>query len=179
MNSGAEWAVHGERPVYDSRWVSLSLADVELPTGDRCEHHVLRLPSSAAAAVVDDSRVLMLWRHRFTTRTWGWELPGGMVEPGETPAQAAARETEEETGWRPDVLTELCYLEPLANIADAAQYVFRAEGAAYAGPPADQVEADEIAWIPVAHAVELVAARQIVSAASVAAVLRLALHSRG
>ena len=35
-------------------------------------------------------------------RPWppGWELPGGHCEPGEDPAVTAARETEEETGYR-------------------------------------------------------------------------------
>nr|WP_242001866.1 NUDIX hydrolase [Kribbella steppae] len=32
-----------------------------------------------------------------------WELPGGHVEPGETPAEAATRETFEETGLQVDV----------------------------------------------------------------------------
>jgi len=45
--------------------------------------------------------VLLLWRHRFITVTWGWEIPVGRAEPGGSPAQAAAREVEEETGWRP------------------------------------------------------------------------------
>ncbi len=33
-----------------------------------------------------------------------WELPGGMIDPGETPREAAVRELEEESGQRPDKL---------------------------------------------------------------------------
>ena len=47
---------------------------------------------------------LLLWRHRFITGSQGWEIPIGKIEPGEDPATAAARETEEETGWRPGPL---------------------------------------------------------------------------
>ena len=49
---------------------------------------------------VDPARgVLALWRHRFITDTWGWEIPAGRLEAGETAEQAARRETLEETGW--------------------------------------------------------------------------------
>ena len=73
-----EWTVHGERSVYESEWMSLSLVDVELPSGKRFEHHVLRMPCDAAGVVVDDPErgVLLLWRHRFISDTWGWEVPG-------------------------------------------------------------------------------------------------------
>ncbi|WP_313047547.1 NUDIX domain-containing protein [Nonomuraea jabiensis] len=42
-----------------------------------------------------------MWRHRFVFDRWGWELPGGLVEAGEDPMVTAAREVEEETGYRP------------------------------------------------------------------------------
>jgi hypothetical protein len=48
--------VHGERQIYGSRWVEVSLVDVELPDGERFEHHVVRLPSAVAVVVLDERR---------------------------------------------------------------------------------------------------------------------------
>ena len=48
---------------------------------------------AVAAVVNDEKQVLMMWRHRFITDSWAWELPMGLIEPGETPAEAAAAGT--------------------------------------------------------------------------------------
>ena len=73
------WIVHGERALYSSPWVGLRMVDVEIPGGERFEHHVVRVPRQAAGCVVHDPDrgVLLLWRHRFITDTWGWEIPAG------------------------------------------------------------------------------------------------------
>ena len=109
-----KWIVHGERFLYESPWMSLALTDVEIPGGERFEHHVVRAAADASGTVMVDAErgVLLLWRHRFITDTWGWEVPAGRVDEGETPAEAAAREALEETGWRPGPLTRLCTYHP-------------------------------------------------------------------
>jgi 8-oxo-dGTP diphosphatase len=56
---------------------------------------------ACAGAVVRDDRDRLLLVRRGTEPGRGlWSVPGGRVEPGETPAAAAVREVEEETGLR-------------------------------------------------------------------------------
>jgi NUDIX domain len=95
------WRTFGEREIYRSPYTWLGQVDVELPGGERFWHEVIRLHRAAAMLLVDDAdRVLLLWRHRFVLDRWGWELPGGLVDEDEEPAEAAVRELEEETGYR-------------------------------------------------------------------------------
>ena len=58
----------------------------------------------SAVALVDDlsrpTRVLAARRTRPAALAGGWEFAGGKVEPGETSAQAARREVQEELGLR-------------------------------------------------------------------------------
>lgn len=142
------WTVHGERVLYDSEWMRLVMTDIEIPGGPRFEHHVLRMPADASGTVVTDPRrgVLLLWRHRFTTDTWGWEIPAGRVDEGETPIGAARREAYEETGWEPGPLTPLVTYHPLNGSSDATFHLFRAEGAIHRGDPPDASESARVEW---------------------------------
>jgi 8-oxo-dGTP pyrophosphatase MutT (NUDIX family) len=144
------WTVHGERTLYDSDWVRLTLADVELPSGERFEQHVVRIPRPASATVVlDPGRgILLLRRHRFVVDTWGWEVPAGRAEPGESPEHAAARETVEETGWRPGPLRSLGAYHPMPGAVDQTFHLFVADGAEQVGEP-DGDEAERVEWLPV------------------------------
>ncbi len=68
----------------------------------------------SAGAVVFGPRGLLVIRDRFGR----WTLPKGEIEPQETPPEAAAREVEEETGVRAEIL------EPLGQV----QYRFWSRG---------------------------------------------------
>lgn len=146
-----KWTVHGERVIYDSEWMRLALTDVEIPGGPRFEHHVLRMPAHAAGTVVadPDRGVLLLWRHRFTTDTWGWEVPAGRIDAGESAAEAAAREVLEETGWQPGPLHDLTTYFPHNGTSDATFHLFVADGATHIGPPSDPSESERVEWLPV------------------------------
>ncbi|MCQ8829833.1 NUDIX domain-containing protein [Streptomyces malaysiensis] len=167
-----EWKTHGERQIYTNPWVNLCLVDVEQPDGRRWEHHVVRLRHLAVAAVVNDQReILMMWRHRFITDAWAWELPMGLIEDGETPEEAAAREVEEETGWRPGPMKPLIYAEPANGITDSQHYVFRADGATHIGPPTEKNESDRIEWVPLDRVRGMIDRREVVSSGSLVGLL--------
>jgi len=57
----------------------------------------------AGAVVRDQDGRLLLIRRAHAPSMGLWSVPGGRVEAGETPAQAAAREVLEETGLHVDV----------------------------------------------------------------------------
>jgi 8-oxo-dGDP phosphatase len=158
------WTVHGEQSLYESAWVNLRLVDVEVPEGPRFDHHVVRMPQPAAGTVVFDPArgVLLLWRHRFITDTWGWEIPAGRVDEGETPEQAAWRETLEESGWRPSPLRPLMSYRPFIGTCDQEFHLFLADRADHMGDPADPSESDRVEWVTVDRLREEIQAGRVV-----------------
>ncbi|WP_113704974.1 NUDIX hydrolase [Nonomuraea lactucae] len=166
------WQVHSEDPLYTDRWLDVRVADVELPDGRHLDHRLIRTAPGAGAVVTDDhGRVLLIWRHRFITDSWGWEIPIGKIDEDEEPSVAAAREVEEETGWRPGPLRPLLYIEPTNGISDSAHHIFRADSATHIGPPTEGWEAERIEWVPITDIRRLIDKRDIVSGTSMAALL--------
>lgn len=149
------------------------MADVEVPGSRRFEHHVVRMPCEAAGTVVHDADrgLLLLWRHRFITDTWGWEIPAGRVEPGESAEQAARRETVEETGWRPNGLSHLVTYQPANGLSDQRFNIFLGDGAVQVGEPTDPAESERVEWVRVQQVVEIVKRGQMVDGLSLTAVL--------
>jgi 8-oxo-dGTP pyrophosphatase MutT (NUDIX family) len=168
-----KWQVHGERTIYDSAWMRLALVDVEVPGHGRFDHHVLRMPAGASGTVVHDAAhgVLLLWRHRFITDTWGWEVPAGRIDDGETPEAAAARETLEETGWRPGTLRHLTTYFPHNGSSDATFHLFAAVGAVHVGEPSDPSESERVEWVPVGELQAAIHAGQVGDGLSLTALL--------
>ncbi|WP_045741150.1 NUDIX domain-containing protein [Actinoplanes rectilineatus] len=113
-------------------------------------HELILLPSVSVLVRDGDGR-LMLVRH--TGKQDGWAVPGGAVDLGESPAQAAVREIREETGLRIhrlrllDVLGGADYEVTYAN-GDRAAYVTAVFEAAVAGgtPAPDREEISELRW---------------------------------
>jgi ADP-ribose pyrophosphatase len=54
-----------------------------------------------------EGKIILLREYRYPVRSWQWEIPGGIVDPGEDPQHAAVRELKEETGFEVDGITSL------------------------------------------------------------------------
>jgi 8-oxo-dGTP pyrophosphatase MutT (NUDIX family) len=62
--------------------------------------------------VTSRGRVVLIRQWRHGVNQTALEIPGGMVDPGESPVQAAARELLEETGHRAGKLEDLGWVHP-------------------------------------------------------------------
>lgn len=134
VTNGAErtrWKIRSDRLVDETPQVRLSIASLELASGLTFEQYVMRLPRCAMTVVLDDAaeRILLIWRHRFIIDQWLWELPGGYIDLGEEGIVAAAREVEEETGYRPRSIEPILTFQPMTGSADSAHELYLARGA--------------------------------------------------
>jgi 8-oxo-dGTP pyrophosphatase MutT (NUDIX family) len=114
---------------------------------------------------------LLLWRHRFITDTWGWEIPAGRVDPGESPEQAARRETLEETGWLPGRLSPLLTYQPTNGLSDQRFNIFLADGAVHVAEPTDPGESERVEWVSVDEVASLAQRGEMLDGLSLTAVL--------
>jgi 8-oxo-dGTP pyrophosphatase MutT (NUDIX family) len=171
VGEATRWRIHGERVVDDSRRGRLSIVEVELPDGVRFEQYVLRLRKGAIVAVVRERQVLMMWRHRFVIDRWVWELPGGYVDETEDAAVTAAREVEEETGWRPGSMERLMSFQPMVSTIDSENIIFLACDAEYVGEPQDINEAERVGWIDLDDVIPMIQHGEIAGSSSIVALL--------
>ena len=126
-------------------------------------------------ALLDDpgTSVLMMWRHRFVPDIWNWELPGGIVEEGEDPAKTAAREIEEETGYRPRSVEHLVTFEPMIGMVNSPHHVFLGRGAELIGEPTETTEMQRMEWIPLGDIPGLIGDGLIRTSGSLVALLHV------
>ena len=140
----------------------MELADVELTDGTRIDHYVIRIPFDVVSLVVSDAdaRILLIWRYRFITKRWCWDVPAGKVAPDEAPADAAIRASIDETGWQPGPPRLLGENHPSPGISDQRLGVYVANGAERVGDP-NPNEVERLEWVPVARIRELVRDGQV------------------
>jgi 8-oxo-dGTP pyrophosphatase MutT (NUDIX family) len=97
------------------------------------------------ALVLDAAGRVLLVRHGYMA---GWQLPGGGVDPGETPAFAVRRELEEEIGLQGGTVTLLGHHARKVLWMGHVVVLYRIDGATVAFRPS--LEVQEICWADVA-----------------------------
>jgi 8-oxo-dGDP phosphatase len=166
------WQVLGKRRVYASPWVNVEHWTVRMPDGQVIDdHRVLDYPAEAVAVVPigDDGRVLVIDHYRFITGTRGWEVPAGVIEPGESVTAAAARELLEETGHHAGAYEVLGRFHPSNGSSNQVFHVTVARHLSRQSEPLDTNETLGLGWLTPAEARALIRANAIRDGLSLAA----------
>jgi len=119
-------------------------------------HDLLWLSTAAGLVLDDDGRVLLGRR----ADTGNWALPGGIIEPGEEPADAAVREIFEETGVIvvPESLAAVTVSGVITydngDVVRYLEFLFRCRAAGGSARVNDS-ESVEVSWHPLAALADL------------------------
>lgn len=117
------------REIYRGRVVNLHLETVTLPNGATLDLEVVRHPGAAAVVpVTPKGTVLLIRQFRHAAGGYIYEIPAGKLDPGEDPRQCAAREVEEEIGYRAASLEPLVSFFTTPGFTDEVIHVFLATG---------------------------------------------------
>jgi 8-oxo-dGTP diphosphatase len=108
-------------------------------------------PKLSVDLIIDTGAGLIVMVER-KNEPFGWALPGGFVDPGESAEEAALREAKEETGLEIELVRQFhLYSEPKRDPRGATAsmvFVARAKGALKAGSDAQNVATYHQANLP-------------------------------
>jgi ADP-ribose pyrophosphatase len=109
--------------VHENPWFSVSRQSA----GTQEWYQIEAADSAVTIGRTREDKILLIRGIRGATgSTQVYELPGGIIEPHETPIQAAARETEEETGYRASSMVSIGDFFQAPAISAAKCHVFEA-----------------------------------------------------
>lgn len=168
---GREETVSSRR-LYEGAVVRLRVDRVRVPSGREAVREVVEHSGAVAIVAVDqEGRVLLVRQHRYPTGRSLLELPAGTLERDEKPEACAARELEEETGFRAGRLQRLggFFVSPGYSTEYIQAYLATDLTPGSAG--GDYDEEIEVLALPLAGVLRLAEAGELEDAKSLAALL--------
>ncbi len=117
---------------------------------------VVRHPGGAGALpLFDDGRVALVKQYRHPARRELLEIPAGRIEDGETPAACAAREVEQEIGYRAGRMKKLAEFYSTPGFCEEQLFVYLATELTPGLQNLDHDELIEIVYLPLDEAVKM------------------------
>jgi ADP-ribose pyrophosphatase len=98
-------------------------------TGAALVYHVLECPDWVnVVAFTEGEEMVLVRQYRFGSERFTLEIPGGVVDPDESPAVGAVRELREETGYVGEKVVELGFVEPNPALQNNRCYTYLITG---------------------------------------------------
>lgn len=112
------------KSVYKGKIIDLTVDKVRIGGADYVREVVRHPGGVVVLAQLEDGRIPFVRQHRYPINRSLIELPAGKIDMGEKPEDCAARELEEETGFRPQSLEHVFSYYPTPGFCDEILHLY-------------------------------------------------------
>ncbi len=180
MEELRKWKKVGSRTLHRQDRVVIREDRLELPDGRLRTYPVMSLGASVGVLpFLTQDQIVLVRQYRHVTQDFSWEVPGGGMEPGETPAETAQRELREEAGYRAGSLVRLGCFWPNNAYLDEVIHLYLGRNLVPDPLPGDQDERLEVRTFPFSEAFAMAQDDRITCGLTKLAILWAALAPNG
>jgi len=144
--------------------------EIEYDSGNKSVREVAKHPGGAVVLpLLDDGRIVFVYQYRYPMNQYIYELPAGKLDENENPEVCAARELEEETGYKADWLEKLTTIFTTPGFCSEKLHIFMARGLHPGKQKLEEGESDlTLKYIPMKEAFHMVETGEIMDAKTIA-----------
>ena len=125
-----KWKKLDSKYIVQEKWATLRVDKCKMPDGTLIDdYYVLEYPDWVnAIALTENNEVIIIRQYRHAAEEVILEIPGGCIDPGETPEEAVKRELLEETGYDFNSIQPLSTLYANPSTSKNKTYSFLVKG---------------------------------------------------
>lgn len=158
------------REIHRGKIVHLFVESATLPNGKTFELEVVRHPgASAVVPLKEDGKVVLIYQYRHAAGGYIYEVPAGKLSKGEAPEACAAREVEEEIGYKVGMLEKLTTIFTAPGFCDEQIHLFLGTELVFSGQQLGEEEVLQVVEMPFEEAIQRIEDQTIRDAKSIVA----------
>ena len=166
------------KSIYTGIVINLNVDTVTLPNGLTVDLEMVRHPGAAAVVPLkDDDTVILIRQFRHAVGGFIYEIPAGKLHTGEDPTVCAARELEEEIGYRAGRLDLLSSIYTAPGFTDEVIHIYKATELRAGRQHLDRDEVLEVIEMPLSEAIRMIETGVIRDAKSIVGLQAVHLRS--
>ncbi|MBU5669176.1 NUDIX hydrolase [Peptoniphilus sp. MSJ-1] len=158
--------------IFDGKVLNLRVDTVEMEGQKYTKREIVeRQPCVAIVAINEEDELILIRQYRKSIDKEILELPAGMVDFSEEPAQAALRELREETGYTAEKIDYLFENYSSPGFTNERLFVFAAEGLTEGEQDLDEFEDLKVEKVKFEEALKLIELGELTDSKSIAGIL--------
>ena len=166
--------------VYEGKLINVDVESIKLPSGRKIDLEIVRHPGAAAVVPLlsdpssADPQVLLIHQFRHAAGGPIWEIPAGVLEPGEDPEACARRDLTEETGATARKVEFLTTIYTTPGFTDEQIHLFMATEIERGEPDPEFDEEIETQVKPMSEILEMIRTGEMRDSKSIVSLLYVA-----